>query len=80
VQGTKNAPSKIEARRMSAALFDQFGATMKPDKPEMLDIDNTFCAAYSSQQLAFWNGHHDERGFASMDPHSASALMNCWAP
>src|SRR5215211_8533090 len=29
-------------------------------------IDDTFCAAYGGQQLAFWNAHHDERGFASM--------------
>jgi hypothetical protein len=32
---------------------------------EILDIDDTFCAAHGAQQLAFWNGHHDERGFAS---------------
>jgi hypothetical protein len=29
-------------------------------------IDDTFCAAHGAQQLAFWNAHHDERGFASM--------------
>jgi hypothetical protein len=33
---------------------------------EILDIDDTFCAAHGGQQLAFWNAHHDERGFASM--------------
>jgi hypothetical protein len=33
---------------------------------EILDIDDTFCAAHGSQQLAFWNAHHDERGFAPM--------------
>ena len=33
---------------------------------EVLDIDDTFCAAHGGQQLAFWNAHHDERGFASM--------------
>ena len=32
----------------------------------ILDIDDTFCAAHGGQQLAFWNAHHDERGFASM--------------
>jgi hypothetical protein len=31
-----------------------------------LDIDDTFCAAHGGQQLAFWNAHHDERGFAPM--------------
>ena len=39
---------------------------MKPRKHEILDIDDTFCAAHGGQQLAFWNAHHDERGFASM--------------
>jgi hypothetical protein len=28
---------------------------------ELLDIDDTFCAAHGAQQLAFWNAHHDER-------------------
>src|SRR5580698_9370884 len=52
--------------RLCAALIDQFGATVKPGRLEILDIDDTFCAAHGSQQLAFWNAHHDERGFASM--------------
>lgn len=39
---------------------------MKPGRLEILDIDDTFCAAHGGQQLAFWNAHHDERGFASM--------------
>src|SRR4030081_3521767 len=62
----ENAPSKTEAARLSAALLDQFGTSVKPDKLEVLDIDDTFCAAHGGQQLAFWNAHHDERGFASM--------------
>src|SRR5271154_395991 len=62
----ENAPSKTEAARLSAALLDQFGTTGKPGKLEILDIDDTFCAAHGTQQLAFWNAHHDERGFASM--------------
>ena len=62
----ENAPSKTEAARLSAALLDQFGTTVKPGKLEVLDIDDTFCAAHGGQQLAFWNAHHDERGFASM--------------
>jgi DDE family transposase len=62
----ENAPSRTEAARLSAALLDQFGATVKPGKQETLDIDDTFCAAHGGQQLAFWNAHHDERGFASM--------------
>ena len=62
----ENAPSKTEAARLAGALLDQFGTTVKPGKLEILDIDDTFCAAHGGQQLAFWNAHHDERGFASM--------------
>ena len=62
----ENAPRKTEAARLTAALIDQFGTTVKPGRLEILDIDDTFCAAHGGQQLAFWNAHHDERGFASM--------------
>jgi hypothetical protein len=62
----ENAPSKTEAARLTAALVDQAGTTVKPGQQEILDIDDTFCAAHGGQQLAFWNAHHDERGFASM--------------
>src|SRR5262252_7977495 len=62
----ENAPRKTEAARLCAALIDQFGTTVRPGKLEILDIDDTFCAAHGGQQLAFWNAHHDERGFASM--------------
>jgi hypothetical protein len=62
----ENAPSRTEAARLTAALVDQFGATVKPGKLEILDIDDTFCTAHGGQQLAFWNAHHDERGFAPM--------------
>jgi hypothetical protein len=62
----ENAPSRTEAARLAVALFDQFGTTVKPGRMEILDIDDTFCVAHGGQQLAFWNAHHDERGFASM--------------
>ena len=62
----ENAPSKSEVARLCAALIDQVGATVKPGRQAILDIDDTFCAAHGGQQLAFWNAHHDERGFASM--------------
>src|SRR5262249_31741233 len=61
----ENAPSRTEAARLAVALLDQFGETVKPGRMEILDIDDTFCAAHGGQQLAFWNAHHDERGFAS---------------
>src|ERR1700686_1864863 len=35
----ENAPSKTEAARLTAALLDQFGTTVKPGKLEILDID-----------------------------------------
>jgi len=41
----ENAPSKTEAARLAAALLDQFGTTAKPGRPEIFDIDDTFCAA-----------------------------------
>ena len=62
----ENAPRKTDAARLTAALVDQFGETVKPASEEIIDIDDTFCAAHGGQQLAFWNAHHDERGFASM--------------
>ena len=62
----ENTPSRTEAARLAAALVEQAGTTVKPGKQEILDIDDTFCAAHGGQQLAFWNAHHDERGFASM--------------
>jgi hypothetical protein len=62
----ENTPSRTEAARLTAALVDQAGATIRPRKQEILDIDDTFSAAHGGQQLAFWNAHHDERGFASM--------------
>src|ERR1700746_1133837 len=62
----ENAPRKTEAVRLTAALLDQFGTTIKPGVQEILDIDDTFCAAHGGQQLAFWNAHHDDRGFAPM--------------
>jgi Transposase DDE domain group 1 len=69
----ENAPSRTEAARLAAALVDQAGATVKPGKQAILDIDDTFCAAHGGQQLAFWNAHHDERGFASMHIYHAAS-------
>ena len=62
----ENAPRKTEAARLTEALIDQFCASVTPGAQEVLDIDDTFCAAHGGQQLAFWNAHHDERGFAPM--------------
>jgi hypothetical protein len=62
----ENSPSKTDAARVALAMVDQFCATVMPGKVEMFDIDDTFVAAHGGQQLAFWNAHHDERGFATM--------------
>jgi hypothetical protein len=62
----ENAPTKTEAARLTAALIDQFCASVTPGKEEVFDIDDTFCAAHGGQQLALWNGHQDERGFSPM--------------
>ena len=62
----ENAPRKTEAARLTAALVDQFCASVRPGRREILDIDDTFCTAHGGQQLAFWNAHHDERGFSPM--------------
>ncbi len=76
----ENAPRKTEAARLCAALIDQFGTTVRPGAPEILDIDDTFCAAHGAQQLAFWNGHHDERGFASMHIYHVASGTPVVAP
>ena len=65
----ENAPSKIEAARVTAALVDQFAANIVPGTEAVLDIDDSFYVAHGGQQLAFWNAHHDERGFAPMHIH-----------
>jgi hypothetical protein len=55
--------------------LDQFGTTVKPGRLEVLEIDDTFCAAHGGQQLAFWNAHHDERGFCA-GPHLSRSDRN----
>src|SRR5207245_5820324 len=59
---------KKVSRSRARKADERFAActTVKPGKQEILDVDVTFCAAHGGQQLAFWNAHHDERGFASM--------------
>jgi hypothetical protein len=41
----ENAPGKIEAARLTAALIDQYCASIHPGRERILDIDDTFCAA-----------------------------------
>src|SRR5450432_3284882 len=69
----ENAPSKTDAARLTVALVDQFGTTVTPGQMEIFDIDDTFCVAHGGQQLAFWNAHHHERGFAPMHIYHAGS-------
>src|SRR5262249_36039752 len=71
----EDAPSKTEAAPLSSALLDQLGTAVKPGKLEVLDIDDAFCAAHGGQQLAFWNAHHDERGFGPMHIYHVASGM-----
>jgi Transposase DDE domain group 1 len=69
----ENAPRKVEAARLAGALVDQFCSSVKPGRVEIVDIDDTFCAAHGGQQLAFWNAHEDERGFSPMHIHHVTS-------
>jgi hypothetical protein len=42
----ENARARPRGRGLSAALLDQLGTTVKPGKLEVLDIDDTCCAAH----------------------------------
>jgi Transposase DDE domain group 1 len=67
----ENAPTKRDAAKLAGAVVDHFTSRVTPARRDIFDIDDTFNAAYGGQQLAFWNGHHDERGFASMHVYHA---------
>ena len=69
----ENAPSKWDAGRLARALVDQFTARVPPAHRDIFDIDDTFDAAHGGQQMAFWNAHHDERGFAPMHVYHAGS-------
>ena len=67
----ENAPTKRDALRLSGALVDYLASQVTPAYRDIFDIDDTFNAAYGGQQGTFWNGHNDERGFASMHVYHA---------
>lgn len=60
----ENAPRRSEALRVTAAPVDHFAETVKPSPRNIFDIDDAFLVAHGGQQMAFWNAHQDERGFA----------------
>ena len=67
----ENAPTKKDAAKLAGALVDHFCTRVKPAHRDIFDIDDTFNAAYGGQMGTFWNGHYDERGFASMHIYHA---------
>ena len=67
----ENAPTKKDAVKLARVVADHFAARNAPSHRDIFDIDDTFNAAYGGQQLTFWNGHHDERGFAPMHVYHA---------
>ena len=69
----ENAPTKTDAARLAKALVDQFTACVTPAHRDIFDIDDTFDAVHGDQQMAFWNGHHYERGFAPMHVYHAGS-------
>ena len=68
----EKCPSKWEARVCPRARRSVLRA-VTPAYRDIIDIDDTFDAAYGGQQLAFWNAHHDERGFAPMHIYHAGS-------
>jgi DDE family transposase len=58
-------PGECAEQDRSGAAFCGAPRSVRRDC-EVLNIDDTFCAAHGGQQLAFWNAHEDERGVASM--------------
>ena len=69
----ETAPNKTDAARLAKAFVDQFTARVTPSGRDIFDIDDTFNAAHGGQQLAFWNAHHDERGFQPMHVYHAGS-------
>jgi hypothetical protein len=60
----ENAPTRIEAARLTGSLVDQFCASFDtPPKEITLDIDDTVDEVHGGQQLSFWNAHYDCRCF-----------------
>lgn len=71
----ENAWSKTDALRLARALIDWFAKQVSPSFRDIFDIDDSFDAAHGGQQGTFWNGHHDERGYAPMHIfHAGSGL------
>lgn len=63
----ENRAGVRELAGMMRAMVDFYCASYPaPPASVMLDIDDTFDAVHGGQQLAFWNGFHQERGFAPL--------------
>ena len=56
----ENAPSRIEVRRLTAALVDLFCRSFPiPRAAITLDIDDTCDPVHGDQQLSLFNAHYD---------------------
>ncbi len=63
----ENLPDRRSLLRMGQALVDLYCASFRRvPNSIVLDIDDTFDAAYGGQQLRLFNAHHDEYGFQPM--------------
>ena len=61
----ENTPDLRTLIRMGREMVDIYCASHHtPPEAVVLDIDDTFDAAHGQQQLTFWNGFHNERGYA----------------
>jgi hypothetical protein len=69
----ENRAGVRELAGMMGAMVDFYCASYpEPPASVMLDIDDTFDAAHGGQQLAFWNGFHQERGFAPLHVYDST--------
>jgi hypothetical protein len=63
--GAKRRVSSSHGRKRTLAALDASEGKASGG-PNRSTGEESFCAAHGGQQLAFWNAHHDERGFAPM--------------
>jgi Transposase DDE domain group 1 len=69
----ENMPGLGEVTRMMAAMVDTYCRSYKQAPAEItLDIDDTVDIVHGAQQLAFWNGFHQERCFLPIHIYDTS--------
>jgi hypothetical protein len=69
----ENMPGVAEVARMMAAMVDMYCDSYEQVPAEItLDIDDTVDVVHGAQQLAFWNGFHQERCFLPIHIYDTS--------